>query len=207
MNCHVCTQPATGQCQVCSKFYCADHGDVVCQPCQEQRSATGAPPGWEPMGTVIGQPRTPRSPRISRPSDIEDQPLRRVIGVGQTVRHGVTEVALVSLELYADGSMVNFRLRKTPPNGPRPSPVATTHHPEFSPEAADDLGNEFQVWPRSGGGGGDRYWRASMQLDPEIPDQAKSLHVTISEVQWHGRGRGQESFTEPGPWEFDVSLE
>jgi hypothetical protein len=33
MICHVCHQPATGQCQRCSKFYCPVHGNVTCQPC------------------------------------------------------------------------------------------------------------------------------------------------------------------------------
>ncbi|MCH8989815.1 MAG: hypothetical protein IIA92_13550 [Chloroflexi bacterium] len=207
MNCHICANPAAGQCQVCWKFYCADHGDRLCQPCQSQRGTTGAPAGWEPMGAVMGQPRSPRSSRVDRPPDIEGQPLQRVIGVGQTVCHGDTEVVLVSLELYADGSMVSFRLRKTPPDEPRASPVATTHHPEFSPEAADDLGNKFQVWPHSGSGGGDRYWRAAMRIHPELPAQAKNLRITITEVRWLARGSGVSSVTEPGPWEFDVSLE
>lgn len=207
MNCQICSSPATGQCQACWKFYCAEHGDRLCQLCQNRPEGIGAPAGWNSMGTVMGEPRAPGSSRIDRPPDIEGLPLQRVIGVSQNVRHGETEVALVSLELYADGSMVNFRLRKTPPDGPRPKPVATTHHPEFSPQATDDLGNSFRLWPRSGGGGGDRYWRASMQLDPEIPGQAKSLLVTINDVQWLARGHGQESFTDPGPWKFDISLE
>ena len=44
MICHVCGREASGQCKTCGKFYCPDHGDVVCAHCatvsrvaQEQR--------------------------------------------------------------------------------------------------------------------------------------------------------------------------
>jgi hypothetical protein len=33
MVCHECGQPAVGQCQWCSKFYCSAHGDKVCVTC------------------------------------------------------------------------------------------------------------------------------------------------------------------------------
>ena len=110
MNCHIRADSATGQCQVCWKFYCAGHGDVACQPCQGQRSATGALPGWDRIGTVIGEDRPPNPPRVSRPTDIERLPLQRVIAVGQNVLHGETEVTLVSLELFGEGFIANFRL-------------------------------------------------------------------------------------------------
>ena len=98
MNCHICSQPATGQCQVCSKFYCADHGDRVCQPCQKRRHSTSTAGGAGPPGDIaIGQDRLPQSSRVSYP-DIKGQPLQRVIGVGQNARNGDTEVTLVDLE-------------------------------------------------------------------------------------------------------------
>lgn len=39
MVCHVCGQPAVGQCKTCAKFYCNAHGDVICERC----AAVGAP--------------------------------------------------------------------------------------------------------------------------------------------------------------------
>jgi hypothetical protein len=33
MICHVCEQPAIGQCKSCGKFYCQQHGDVYCVRC------------------------------------------------------------------------------------------------------------------------------------------------------------------------------
>jgi hypothetical protein len=38
--CHVCEAPASGQCQNCGKFYCPDHGDVVCVHCAMVSHAT-----------------------------------------------------------------------------------------------------------------------------------------------------------------------
>jgi hypothetical protein len=35
MICYECGQPAIGQCKNCGKFYCQDHGDVICQACAE----------------------------------------------------------------------------------------------------------------------------------------------------------------------------
>ena len=98
MNCHICTQPATGKCQTCSKFYCADHGDGVCQHCQERSHSTSTAGGVDPSGAiVIGQERSPQPSRVSYP-DIKGQPLQRVIGVGQNARNSDTEVTLVDLE-------------------------------------------------------------------------------------------------------------
>jgi hypothetical protein len=31
--CHVCERQASGQCKTCGRFYCPDHGDVVCVHC------------------------------------------------------------------------------------------------------------------------------------------------------------------------------
>lgn len=34
MQCYKCGKPAVGQCQMCGKFYCSDHGDVACNDCK-----------------------------------------------------------------------------------------------------------------------------------------------------------------------------
>jgi hypothetical protein len=38
--CHVCRREASGQCKTCGKFYCPDHGDVVCVNCATISPAT-----------------------------------------------------------------------------------------------------------------------------------------------------------------------
>ena len=213
MNCHICANSATGQCQVCWKFYCADHGDRICQTCQKQREATGNPAGWDSMGTVIGEHRSPRTPRGNRPPgpDIERQPLQRVIGVGQNVRlgdTGETEVTLVSLELFEGGFVANFRLRGwgpgTNPHADLPQP-GFIRSPDFYVEAFDDQGNKYQAFPGSGGGGS-AHWRKSHRFSPELATKDGHLHVTIEEIQWTPHGGGVRTLVEPGPWRFDVSL-
>jgi hypothetical protein len=37
MICHVCEQPASGQCQACGKFYCPQHGDMRCIRCVKMK--------------------------------------------------------------------------------------------------------------------------------------------------------------------------
>jgi len=39
MICHVCHNPASGQCQVCARFYCPTHGYLVCTVCKENPEA------------------------------------------------------------------------------------------------------------------------------------------------------------------------
>lgn len=34
MECYKCGKSAVGQCQMCGKFYCKDHGDVACNDCR-----------------------------------------------------------------------------------------------------------------------------------------------------------------------------
>jgi hypothetical protein len=36
MHCHICQQGAVGMCRTCFKFYCARHGDSLCQNCREK---------------------------------------------------------------------------------------------------------------------------------------------------------------------------
>jgi hypothetical protein len=51
MICHVCEQPASGQCEKCRRFYCPLHGSVRCIRCQEtdERIRTEAAPGAQPV--------------------------------------------------------------------------------------------------------------------------------------------------------------
>jgi hypothetical protein len=46
MICHVCHQPASGQCKSCLRFYCPQHGDLTCVDCAGVRA--GPPPAPEP---------------------------------------------------------------------------------------------------------------------------------------------------------------
>ena len=209
MKCHICAESATGQCQVCSKFYCADHGDVVCQPCQGQRGAIGPTSGSASDSIVIGRPSSAPSSSGGRPADIELQPLERAIGVAQTVRHGETEVTFVSLELYEAGFVANFILRDL---GRGSSLDAALTDSElfraamFDAKAADDQGNVYSGFLGRGGGRAGQ-WRLAQHFTPGMAATLKRLHVSIDEIQWIAQGASARSSTETGPWEFEVSLE
>jgi hypothetical protein len=41
MICHVCNADAVGQCKNCLKFYCAEHGDVICVACAASSKPSG----------------------------------------------------------------------------------------------------------------------------------------------------------------------
>jgi hypothetical protein len=65
MLCHVCGEPAIGQCRLCHQFYCAEHGRLFCVHCRDlQRisaqpprpaEAQGVKPGTPEAGPAVGQ--------------------------------------------------------------------------------------------------------------------------------------------------------
>jgi hypothetical protein len=56
MICHVCRQQASGQCKSCGRFYCPDHGDVLCVKC---RSAPDAAQSAGAAGETANLPASP----------------------------------------------------------------------------------------------------------------------------------------------------
>jgi hypothetical protein len=65
MLCHVCREPAIGQCRNCGLFYCAEHGRVYCITCDErtvvrrpaQRAAAARTGQGESRGALCGSRR------------------------------------------------------------------------------------------------------------------------------------------------------
>jgi len=53
MECYKCGKPAVGQCQVCGKFYCKDHGDVACNDCRPDFERTVEELRFGPFGRYI----------------------------------------------------------------------------------------------------------------------------------------------------------
>ena len=209
MNCHICANPAAGQCQVCWKFYCADHGDRVCQTCQKQQGATGPAAGQDRSSMSIGRPDSAPSSSVGRPADIEGQPLERMIGVVQTVRHGETEVTFVSLELFEAGFVANFILRDLGRGSSIDAAVTDSdlfRAAMFDAKAADDQGNVYSAFPGMGGGRAGQ-WRQAQYFTPGLAAALRYLHVSIDQIRWIAQGASARSSIEPGPWEFDITLE
>lgn len=64
MLCHVCREPAIGQCKNCNMFYCAKHGRVYCVTCDDR--ALAAPPGAR---SLSGEGRGATCYRCGRPAE------------------------------------------------------------------------------------------------------------------------------------------
>ena len=52
MICHVCERQASGQCKSCGKFYCPEHGDILCVNCASVSSATGGQRASQPKAEL-----------------------------------------------------------------------------------------------------------------------------------------------------------
>jgi hypothetical protein len=57
MICHVCGQPAVGQCVSCLRFYCPLHGDRTCSACTGQEAIRADPPPSR-FGALLAPPGT-----------------------------------------------------------------------------------------------------------------------------------------------------
>jgi hypothetical protein len=57
MICHVCRQPASGQCKSCLRFYCPQHGNLVCSACSGVTA--DAPAARDPAPDVEPEPDLP----------------------------------------------------------------------------------------------------------------------------------------------------
>lgn len=120
-----------------------------------------------------------------------------------TVKHGETELTLISLELHEEGFAANFHLQVGEPSD---SSQDFGRMPSFQAQATDDQGGKYES-SRGRGGGGDGHWRLTQNFIPDLAVSVRQLHVSIGEIQWMGRGSEVRSAIESGPWEFDVSLE
>lgn len=204
MKCHICGQPATGQCRVCWKFYCAAHGDTVCQPCQQHRPAgRGDQRDLETARMVLLGHGEPQGAAGSRPLRLDRHVPRRVVPVIDTAKKGETELTLMSLELYEEGFAANFHLQVGRPSD---SSRGFGGMPHFQAQATDDQGASNESWPGRGGGG-DGHWRLTQNFTPNLVASARHLHVSIDEIQWIRGGPGDRSAIDSGPWAFDVPLE
>jgi hypothetical protein len=48
MLCHVCGEPAIGQCRICHQFHCGRHGRQFCVVCREQEDLAAPPAPVQP---------------------------------------------------------------------------------------------------------------------------------------------------------------
>jgi hypothetical protein len=203
VRCHICGEPATGQCQTCWKFYCGAHGDVVCTDCERTRDRS--PFAALAKAAAAGSSDQAIPERI--PGFIRDHRLRGVIAIGEVLSSERTELTLISLESYGDGFEIRYQIAgRSEPSRTRSAFSAGGLHPGlvFGP-VKDDVGGEYQGGYGGGGGGGDR-WQGNAAFTPAISDGATTLDVSVEEIHWQSMMQGQRSFAEDGPWKFRISL-
>jgi hypothetical protein len=59
MECYVCGQPAVGQCKKCLRFYCKQHGDVLCEACASKSEETAQVSTPSPATPIVVVEREP----------------------------------------------------------------------------------------------------------------------------------------------------
>ena len=212
MNCHICKEPSVGQCQSCWKFYCSDHGDVLCQVCKEKA------PGWAGLagfggggfidvlgGRQLDEP-PPDMEAMMKASGIPmKRVLLRVVPVVQTQTLGESQLAVVSLELYDDAFVAHVRVKSLQEQQPGNRFFRMPAWPQINFEASDDTGEQYVASP-GGGGGSDTDYRFEVNFTPAIGSEARAITLIAPEVQWMAQGPGQRSRIEPGPWRFEIPL-
>jgi hypothetical protein len=212
LTCYVCHQPSVGQCQSCWKFYCPDHGDVLCRACREQAPRWDHSPGtggFVEFGAGAGGHPDEPPPDIDAMLQEAGIPRRRVllrvVPAVQTQTVGETQVGVVSLELYDDAFVANVQLRRLEERRPDNPFLAMPGMPHFVFEASDDTGQTYTGSQSSGGGDGAE-WKFEAVFTPALPEDATSLTLIVKELRWLAMGAGGRSRLEPGPWRFEIPL-
>jgi hypothetical protein len=193
MTCHICPEPAIGQCPTCWKFYCASHGDILCQSCQpEPEQPTQDAPG------LSGAAQMPGSMRATT--------LERVVPIAETKTCGKTELTLISLELYEDGFSLGYLAREL--EQPPPMSSATWMFPRMlTPlfSARDDRGSTYSAGFSGAGGGQGGVSRGGVRFTPSVDPTIKKLTLRVEQLAWMAHGGGPSRIDE-GRWEFEVAL-
>lgn len=117
------------------------------------------------------------------------------------VRSGSVLVAVLGVELHADGAAVPLLILSDVPGLLRWDAVGAL-------EAEDDVGTRYAVsgLSRQSGLGA---MTATVWLVPEVPPQARCLRLTVSDVARLSvprGGTGVERVLSGGPWELEVDL-
>jgi hypothetical protein len=218
MVCHVCDAPAIGQCQVCWRFYCREHGEIICEPCNEKSPDWQASPGQSDAVlshtlSVSGPDEPPPTPEqlqemMKQMGLVRKTILRRVVPVVQTQTVGDTQITLVSLDIYEECFVANVRMRmlerdRDPARGPFQG------MPDLDWHVSDNTGREYSTTFGGGGGNSDEF-RWEVTVAPAIADDVHQLDFVINQLEWRALpfmpNLGPKKKIEPGPWRFEVAL-
>ncbi len=106
MHCFICGQPVIGQCPVCWRFYCSQHGNRRCVECVRSEVV--------PFQTANEGPIIVSEVQSLEP--VRSSTLQRVIAVGAQQKCRGLMLSLIAIEVYDDGFAVDFRLALADPS-------------------------------------------------------------------------------------------
>jgi hypothetical protein len=152
---------------------------------ETHRAGTRAAPGW------VGQP----------PFTLRQ--LLRVLPIAQSHRTESLELTLLSLEIYAEGFLLNGRVD-------REGDIEVRRWPEVVLAASDEGDQDYRPLP-CGGNGISTQWRFCFQFAPPLREAARELRIRVDEIRWRRPDRATSQLaverTDSGPWTFTIPLQ
>lgn len=178
MLCHICREPAIGQCRTCWRFYCASHGNVECETCAASRKR--AQPSSLKLGEY-GRLDAAAADEQVVTSRMTFRNLRRIVTINQTKPWSAREMTIVSLDLYDDGTVLRFRYPMPAFDPSRNTDFAglVAGLPTFRVE--DNVGTAYRTGMGGMGGESSEGLSGEARITPAIPDSASSLTIRVRE--------------------------
>jgi hypothetical protein len=212
----MCDSPAIGQCQVCWRFYCHLHGELICDTCKAKSPDWQASPFQDLSHQVLVSGPDAPPPTAEQLQEMMSQlgivrktTLRRVIPVAQTQTMGDTQVTLASLDVYDECFVTRFLIRRL--ESQEKDPVQGMFHgmPSMDWHITDNTGRMYRTSFDGGGGGSDDY-HYEMTVSPGLEKDVNRLDFVINEIEWNTMPFMPQAFSrkkiEPGPWRFEVPV-
>lgn len=197
MICFKCDQQAVGQCPVCWRFYCPQHGNRRCNECAYTTS------GVEFIGSRIISKGPITSVEVQPLEPIRVGRLQRVIVSGDHQEYKGLIIGLVCIEVYSDGFVAIFRLTLADSTVAQhiPSPV-----PLLAATASDEEGTAFYASPQAAIGPiGD--WHAIVRFEPSLRETSNRLSISIVRIEWLPIPPASSVITKWfGPWTFQIQI-
>ncbi len=197
MYCFMCGRPAASQCPICRRFYCPHHGGRRCVECTRSAVESGALPFQTTDASLIIVSETQSLEPVRSGS------LQRTIAVGAQQECQGLILSLISIEVYDDGFVANFRLAVAGP--PKSAEQLPGVMPILTASATESDNVVYFAYPRPAmGPPGD--WYASLRFAPPLRDTSRYLTIAVIKIEWLPRQPSSKIIEWLGPWTFEVTL-
>jgi len=197
MICFTCRQPAVGQCPICWRFYCSQHGNRRCFECFNSLPSSESAES-QITGKGIASVEI-RSLELGRASQ-----LRRVVTSMQQHEHQNLIISLISVEVYDDGFAADFRLTFADSVVAEQMPGQV---PILFAGGTNTDGTACYASPTPAIGSlGD--WRALIRFEPALRSASGEVSLSVVKIEWLPMPSTANPITRwYGPWSFQVTLD